>query len=182
MLFNDKPNSLIKKLSNDKLSSDFVLSDSDREKALEDYASLNKTLATIDYEEIAKKYGEKKRKNWYHALIGSNKIEDLAINLNESGLYEIPYRDLSSFIHGEDILHSNLIFLSTDTVGLKALRDISQVKTIVDSFVIIIERSIIHFIQKKMDSDKPFLIKLKPLMDRGRVFREKEIVFQEPDK
>lgn len=178
ILYDERLNSLNDKLKNDKVMPNIVLTESEKKAALKDYEALSQTIASNIYSDIRKEYGVKSIKKWFQVLIGSSKIEDLANRVEESALYQILYRDLSSFIHGEDILHTNWVSISSETIGLKALRDISEIKGIVDDIIIVIERAILFFIQYRIDSNKNYLIKLKPLMDRASQIRNKEIIFK----
>jgi len=66
-------------------------------------------------------------------------------------MYEIVFRNLSSFIHGEDIIYSNIIFYPDGIIGYKKLRDATQLNFIVIYTIIILRRSILLFIEAKMN-------------------------------
>jgi hypothetical protein len=173
VLFPDNKNSLANKLSKDRNMKDLTLSDAEKDLGWKDYYTLQDILSSNGNRETAKEYGKKKMKSWYHYFIKSQKIEDLAIQLEESGLYEILFRNLSSFIHGEDILHSNVVFYPNEKVGLKYLRDIGQVDFIGNSTIIILRKSILLFIQKRMTTEKDSLVKLKLLAEKFNSVRGK---------
>jgi hypothetical protein len=166
VLFPNNKNSLANKLSKDRNLKELTLSETEKDLGWKDYYTLQEILNSDENRETAKEYGEKKMKSWYHYFIKSQKIEDLAIQLEESGLYEILFRNLSSFIHGEDILHSNVVFYPNEKIGLKYLRDIEQVDFISNSTIIILRKSILLFLQKRMSSEKDSFVKLKSLAEK----------------
>lgn len=164
-------NSLAKKLATDDILNEVSLTDEEKEMANIDYNTLQEILNSDENTEVAKEYGTKRRQTWYQVFINSSKIEDLAKALKRSAMYEIIFRNLSSFIHGEDIIHSNVIFYPNEVVGLKNLRDTTQLNFIVSNTVIILRRSILLFIQGKMNSDKNLIFKLKSINEMKRDFR-----------
>ena len=174
VLFPEKENSLTKKIQNDLVMNEFALSEAEREMALKDYKTLQEILNSNENTDIAKEYGKKKRQKWYQYFIDASTIEGLAKSLKRSAMYEIPFRMLSSFIHGEDILHSNMEFYEGGKVGIKSLRDISQLDFCVMNTIIILRASIFIFIQKKMNSDRQLLFKLREITDKEREFRDRE--------
>lgn len=173
ILFPEKENSLAKKLKNDSVMNEVSLTIEERKMAEADYTTLKEILNSDENEKVANEYGKKKRQKWYQVFINSTTIEELAKCLNRSAMYEIPFRNLSSFIHGEDIIHSNVIFYPGEKVGVRQLRDISQLNYIVSNMVIIIRRAILLFIESKMDKDIVLLMKLKSISDKEKESRKK---------
>ncbi|HEX6170097.1 MAG TPA: hypothetical protein VFZ33_10405, partial [Chitinophagaceae bacterium] len=108
-------------------------------------------------------YGNKVKRTWYEFFIGNPKIEDLAKNLSRTAMYEISFRQLSSFIHGEDIIHANIAFHEKVPVGIKNLRDASDLKTVIANSIIVLRKSIFLFIEAKMNSDQDLMLKLKSI-------------------
>jgi hypothetical protein len=158
-------NSLAKKLANDDVMNDISLTDEEKEMAIVDYSNLKEIINSVENEEVAKEYGIKRKQAWYQVFINSHKIEDLAKSLKRSAMYEIVFRNLSSFIHGEDIIHSNIIFYPDGVIGYKNLRDATQLNFIVINTIIILRRSILLFIEAKMNSDQDLILKLKSIND-----------------
>lgn len=156
----ENENSIAKKLKNDDIMNEVSLTDEEKEMALVDYGTLREILNSDENAEVAKEYGEKKRQVWYQVFINSPKIEDLAKTLRKSAMYEIIFRNLSSFIHGEDIIHSNVVFYPNEVVGLKSLRDTAQLNFVVTNTVIVLRRAILLFIESKMNSDRELILKL----------------------
>lgn len=173
LLFPESKNSFNSKISNDRVFNKVQLTEEEEKLAWVDYNTLKEVLESEENMQIAQEYGKKKMKNWYYYFIKSQKIEDLASRLKQDALYEILFKSLSSFIHGEDIVHSNIVFFPNERVGLKHLRDAEKLNYLTNSMVILIERAILLFIQKKMNSDTGFLLELKTLMERGAEFRSK---------
>lgn len=173
VIFPENKNSLSEKLSKDKIMKEFILSDADKNLGFADYKTLNEILGSAENRQTAKEYGDKKKKSWYHFFIKSQKIEDLALSLKQNALYEILFRNLSSFIHGEDILHSNVVFFPDEVIGLKNLRDTDQLDFLVNSTIIILERSILNYLIKKMAANKDMILSMKPLMERGLKLRNR---------
>lgn len=168
IMHSDSPNSLANKLANDDTMNEFSLTDEEKEMALVDFNSLQEILNSDENSEIAKEYGTKRKQTWYHALIKSHKIEDLAKVLKRSAMYEIIFRNLSSFIHGEDIVHSNVVFFQDGLVGLKNLRDATQLNFIVINTTIILRRAILLFIKTHLNSDADMISKLKTLNNKKK--------------
>lgn len=162
-LFPERFNSLSKKLQHDSLMNDFVLGEQDKELTLADYNTIETTLNLDEYREVKKEYGNKVKKTWYEFFIGNPKIEDLAKNLSRTAMYEISFRQLSSFIHGEDIIHANIAFHEKVPVGIKNLRDASDLKTVIANSIIVLRKSIFLFIEAKMNSDQDLMLKLKSI-------------------
>jgi hypothetical protein len=80
-------------------------------------------------------------------------------------MYEISFRQLSSFIHGEDIIHSNIAFHEKVPIGIKNLRDASDLETVIANSIIVLRKSILLFIETKMNSDQDLMLKLKSIDD-----------------
>lgn len=156
----ENENSISKKLKDDDLMNEVSLTDEEKEMALVDYETLKEILNSDENAKVAKEYGIRRRQSWYQVFINSSKIEDLAKTLKKSAMYEIIFRNLSSFIHGEDIIHSNVVFYPNEIVGLKNLRDTTQLNFIITNTVIILRRAILLFIESKMDSDRELILKL----------------------
>lgn len=173
MINPEKNNSFNNKLKKDKNLKGFELSNQELRLAKEDFKNLNIALNSKLNENTAQEYGMKK-KVWYESLIGGNTIEQLATCLEESGLYELLYRDLSEFSHGTDIIHNNMKVVSETHVGLIALRDISDIKSVVDTTILILERSIRIFFDVKIHSKKEFITKGLELAGRSIKLRERE--------
>ena len=171
LLNDDEDGSFFKKFANDKHLKGTKLNFDDRKTFLRNLDIVNENLNAPDYNEIAVEYerincGKRKVKNWYELFDGPKNIEELAISLNESALYEIIYRDLSSFIHGLDIVHANLQFVEDFSARLLPLRDIRDVRMIVTDTILLIERSSLIFINKKLNNNSELLTKLKPLVEK----------------
>ena len=164
----EKASSLFKKLQYDSLMNDFVLSEHDKELALADYNTLENATNSEKFREVKKEYGNKVKKTWYEFFIGNPKIEDLAKSLSRAAMYEISFRQLSSFIHGEDIIHSNIAFQDKVPVGIKNLRDASDLKNVIANSIIVLRKSILLFIEAKMNSDQELMLKLKSIDDLRR--------------
>jgi hypothetical protein len=162
----ENENSLANKLVTDDIMNEFSLTDEEKEMASVDYNTLQEILNSNENAEVAKEYGMKRRQAWYQVFIKSSKIEDLAKSLKRSAMYEIIFRNLSSFIHGEDIIHSNVIFYPNELVGLKNLRDATQLNFIVSNTIIILRKSILLFIQAKMNSEMELILKLKSIHEK----------------
>src|SRR6266542_2748706 len=87
------------------------------------------------------------------------------------------YRDLSEFSHGTDIIHNNIKVLSETHIGLIALRDVSDVKNLVDTAILILEKSIFIFLQAKVSDINKF--KRFELVSSEKKLREYEFKFEE---
>lgn len=174
VLFPANENSLSKKLKYDSVMSEFVLNEKEQEMGLSDHKILVDILNSDENKVIRSEYGDKLKKAWYQFFIGTSKMEDLAKKLNRSAMYEIPFRQMSSFIHGEDIVHINMEFYEPNIVGIKGLRDISMLRIVFINTVIILRRSILLFIQAKLKSDKDLLIKLKSIDDLRKEFEKSQ--------
>lgn len=167
-LYPERTGSLSKKLKHDSLMNDFVLGEHDKELALADYNSIESTINSDKFREVSKEYGNKVKKTWYEFFIGNPKIEDLAKSLSRAAMYEISFRQLSSFIHGEDIVHANIAFKDKVPVGIKILRDASDLKNVIANSIIVLRKSILLFIEAKMNSDQDLMLKLKSIDDLRR--------------
>ncbi len=89
------------------------------------------------------------------------------------------YRDLSEFSHGTDIIHNNIKVLSETHIGLIALRDVSDVKNLVDTAILILEKSIFIFLQAKVSDINKFKLKGFELVSSAKKLREYEFKFEE---
>jgi Family of unknown function (DUF5677) len=179
MINPEKENSFDKKLKSDKVLQGFELDTEETEFAKRDLEKLAKTLKSDANKPIAEMYGEKQRKAWYELLLKHHAIDRLAEELEETGLYEIFYRDLSEFSHGSDILHTNMKLIAEDKWGLVALRDVSNIKNVVDITILILERSILKFLIAKIPDKDKFKLKGFELVQRAQTLREHNYVFDE---
>ncbi len=172
VLFPENANSLNKKLSTDRLMKVVELTSEELIQAKVDHKTLNEILTSDENTVTAQEYGSKNARYWYGFFIKSPSIEELAKYLQETALYEVFFRPLSSFIHGEDIIHNNMIFGEGEKVGIKKLRDISQLNQIVSQSSILLKRTIALFVRKKMNNNLEHFSKLYLLWDRAKEFRK----------
>lgn len=161
-------NSLDKKLADDDVMNGISLTDEEKKAGLVDYNTLKEIINSNENAEVANEYGTKRKQTWYQIFINSFKIEDLAKALKRSAMYEIVFKNLSSFIHGEDIIHSNIIFKSDESIEYKILRDPTQLDFIVANSIIILRRTILLFIQVKMNNSEDLAFRLKQIHEKNR--------------
>jgi hypothetical protein len=167
MMFPERDNSFNNKLLKDKNLKGFELSEKEWELAKIDLENLKAILDSEENKMTANEYCSKNRKSWYESLLGFSTIEQLAIHLEEPGLYELFYRDLSEFSHGTDIVHNNLKLISENHWGLIALRDVRDLKNVVDTTILILEKSILIFLKSKISNLYKFKKGLE-LADKAR--------------
>lgn len=179
MISPEKENSLNKKLKRDKVLQGFELNAEEAEFVKKDLKKLTNTLKSEINKPIAEMYGEKQRKAWYEFLLGHHAMDRLAEELEETGFYEIFYRDLSEFSHGSDILHTNMKLISDDKWGLLALRDISNLKNVVDVTILILEKSILKFLVAKISEKDKFFRKGFDLAQKAQKLRDHTYIFDE---
>ena len=175
----DSENSFDKKLKSDKTLQGFELDEKDAMLAQADIEKLMRTLNSEVNKPISEMYGKKQRKAWYEFLLGHHSMDILAKDLEETGLYEIFYRDLSEFSHGMDILHTNMKLIAQDRWSLIALRDVRNVKNVVDIAVLVLEKSILKFLMVKISNIDKYKIKGFELAQRAKNLREHNFVFDE---
>lgn len=171
ILFASSKNSLNEKISGDRLLKEIKLTDEEMAMAKIDYETL---LDIIDSDEnitTAEEYGDKNVRYWYNFFIKPASIDALAKYLQEVALYEIIFKPLSSFLHGEDIIHNNIVFSVNEMVGVKSLRDISQLNFMVSHTSILLKRTITLFILKEMNGNLELLSRLHLLWERTKIFR-----------
>jgi hypothetical protein len=175
----EQDNSFDKKLKVDRILKGFELAGNELELAKADIIKLKKTLDSDENKKIIEMYGTKQRGAWYECLLGQHTIERLARELEEPGLYEIFYRDLSEFSHGTDIVHTNMKLISDDQWGLLALRDISDIKNVVDTTILVLEKATSIFLKSKISYQSKFIIKGFQFTDRAKRLREHNFTFDE---
>ncbi|OIR05373.1 hypothetical protein GALL_124240 [mine drainage metagenome] len=183
---NHKDFSFYKKLKNDKHLKNYQISKNQKLLYIENIEKIKDTLSNENNKEIEIEYKrtELKKSNpknkkpgkvkyWYELFDGPTSIEIIATNLEEAALYELIYRDYSSYTHGEDIVHTNLIPTGPETMGISMLRDLRQLDMISKNAIVIVERSIYLFIRKKVSPKNLFADKLLPIVNKSQELKGK---------
>jgi len=106
---------------------------------------------------------------WFELFNGPTGIEELAKKVEESGLYEIYYRQCSSYLHGLDIVHNNLVFEDDENCRITFFKDIRKLDDIVGFAIVIFERSCLDFIVNKVNEKDEYADEFYLLSKRKEV-------------
>ena len=168
LAFPKKGGSYFEKLKSDKHLKNDDLSPEQKRKYRDNVKIIERTLNEEGNKAIAEEYmrTEEKKKNinsgkkgkvsyWYELFDGPTSVEGISIKLNESGLYQFIYRNCSSYAHGEDIVHSNLVPYDEASFKISPLRDLRQLTVVTNDIFLLIERSGMLFLKNKV-VDKEF--------------------------
>jgi len=184
LAYPERDGSFFKKQQKDKHLKNIDISDEQKKICINNISNIRKTISSEDYREISIEYkrteikkssrfGKKgKVDKWYELFDGPGSIEGIAVSLEETSLYEQIYRDLSSYIHGLNIVHSNLKSVNENSFGISDLRDVRQMWVIANNSIILIEKSCILFLQHKIDDPKKFADRFLPLAKKAQEFRK----------
>lgn len=167
LAFSEKGGSYFEKLKNDKYLKDDDISDEQKAKYQENIKKIESVLNEEENKIIAEEYlrtEKKKGKNgkkgkvshWYELFDGPTSVERISIELDESGLYQFIYRNCSSYAHGEDIVHSNLVLYDEVSFKVSPLRDLRQLTIVINDILLLIERSCMLFLKNKVKNKTMF--------------------------
>lgn len=146
---------------------DFVLNGDDNKEIAEEYLRIENKKKSI-------KTGKKgKISSWYELFDGPSSVEEISIVLDEAGLYQLIYRNCSSYSHGEDIVHANLEPNNDNTFKIAALRDLRQMTIVSNNALLLIERSCLLFLKEKVGDKEEFAIKFAPSIHKKKEYTTK---------
>lgn len=184
LAFPEKGGSYFEKLKKDKYLRDDDISAEQKRKYEENVKIVERTLNEEGNKIIADEYirTENKKTNirtgkkgkvsyWYELFDGPASVEGISILLDESGLYQFIYRNCSSYAHGEDIVHSNLVPYDEDSFKISQLRDLRQLTIVTNDILLLIERSIMLFLKNKVEDKKLYAEKLFPFVQEKKNIR-----------
>jgi hypothetical protein len=177
LAFPHKGGSYFEKLKRDKYLRNDDISIEQKKKYQENIKNIEKILNEEGNKIIAEEYVRTENKKskgntgkkgnvsyWYELFNGPTSVEGISIELDESGLYQFIYRNCSSYAHGEDIVHSNLVPYDEVSFKISALRDLRQLTIVVNDILLLIERSTMLFLKNKVNDKELFIEKLSPFI------------------
>jgi hypothetical protein len=181
LAFSEKGGSYFEKLKRDKHLRNDNISDEQKEKYRENIKKIESILNEEGNKIIAEEYARtenKKGKNgkkgkvsyWYELFDGPTSVEGISIKLDESALYQFIYRNCSSYAHGEDIVHSNLVPHDEVSFKVSPLRDLRQLAIVVNDILLLIERSSMLFFKKKVKGKTLFAEKFLPFVQEKKKY------------
>jgi len=181
LAFPKKGGSFFEKLKKDRHLRNNDISKEQKKIYQENIKKIEKTLNEEGNKVIAEEYlrTENKKTNgktgkkgkvsyWYELFDGPTSVEGISIELDESGLYQFIYRNCSSYAHGEDIVHANLLPYDEASFKISPLRDLRQLSIVTNDILLLIERSCMLFLKNKLDEKKLFAEKLFPFIQQKK--------------
>ncbi len=117
--------------------------------------NIRKLLQKPLYCEVNKEYDKNrgKIKNWYSLYGGPKNLEQLADNLEYSGLYNVLFRDWSNAVHGTDIIEGRISSSEDGHLLITQIRNIRDVQT-VTSISLSIALNILKNVISKISPDR----------------------------
>lgn len=186
LAFPKKGGSYFEKLKKDKHLRHIAISTEQKKIYGENVKKIEKTLNEQGNKIIADEYTRteiKKTKGktgkkgkvsyWYELFDGPASVEGISIELDESGLYQFIYRNCSSYAHGEDIVHSNLVPYDEVSFKISPLRDLRQLSIVTNDILLLIERTCMLFLKNKVDDKKKYAEKFFPFVQAKKEYSKK---------